>query len=134
MSYALLADLMVLAHLAYVAFVVLGQLAICAGAVSGGEWIRNARFRIAHLAAIVLVAGESLLGVVCPLTVWENRLRTLAGQEAPNRSFVSRWVHAVMFYDWPEYVFTIVYVPFAAAVALTFWFVPPRWRREKKER
>lgn len=132
MGYALLADLVVLVHLAYVAFVVLGQLAICVGAVFRWEWIRNASFRIAHLATIVLVAGESLLGVVCPLTVWENRLRALAGEEMSERSFVARWVHAVMFYDWPEHVFTIVYVAFAAAVALSLWLVPPRWRREKK--
>lgn len=133
MGYVLLADLVALVHLAYVAFVVVGQAAICAGAVFRWGWVRNSRFRIAHFAAIMFVAGESLLGVVCPLTVWENRLRALAGEETSERSFVARWVHAVMFYDWPEYIFTIVYVAFAAAVALTFWLVPPRWRREKKE-
>jgi hypothetical protein len=130
MAYALAADLVAIVHLAYVSFVVLGQAAICIGAGLRWRWIRNARFRIAHLAAITIVVGESLLGIVCPLTVWENGLRELAGEQASERSFVARWVHAVMFYDWPESAFTLIYVAFAAAVALTLWLVPPRWRPE----
>ncbi|HEV7226336.1 MAG TPA: DUF2784 domain-containing protein [Pirellulales bacterium] len=129
MGYSLLADLVVVVHLAYVAFVVLGQVAICAGAVWRWSWVGNPRFRVAHLAAIVLVALESLLGIVCPLTRWENQLRELAGETAAEESFVARGVHAVLFYHWPESVFTTIYVAFAAAVALTLWLVPPRWRR-----
>jgi hypothetical protein len=129
MGYALLADLVVIVHLAYVAFVVLGQAAICAGAVFGWSWVRNARFRVVHLAAIVLVALESLLGIVCPLTRWENQLRQWAGEASAEESFVARGVHAVLFYQWPESVFTGIYVAFAAAVALTLWLVPPRSRR-----
>ena len=129
MAYSLLADLVVLIHLAYVAFVVLGQAGICAGAVFRWAWIRDVRFRVAHLLSIVIVAGESLLGVVCPLTIWENRLRELAGETPSERSFVARTVHAVLFYDGPESIFTIAYAAFAAIVALTLWFVPPRRRR-----
>jgi hypothetical protein len=128
MPHALLADFVVVVHLAYVAFVVLGQGAICAGAALGWDWVRNLWFRVAHLTAILIVALESLLGVVCPLTHWENRLRALAGETAGQESFVARWVHAVMFYECSESVFTTIYVLFAAAVALTLWLVPPRWR------
>jgi hypothetical protein len=128
-----LADFVVVVHLAYVAFVVLGQAAIGAGAVFRWGWVRNLWFRVAHLAAILIVALESLLGIVCPLTRWENQLRALAGEAAGEESFVARGVHAVMFYECPESVFTTIYVLFAAAVALTLWLVPPRWRvgREK---
>lgn len=130
MGYSLLADLIVIVHLTYVAFVVLGQAAICAGGVFRWGWVRNAPFRIAHFTAILVVAGESLLGVACPLTTWENHLRELAGETAADRSFVARLVHAVMFYDWSESTFTIVYIAFASAVGLSFWLVPPRWRRK----
>jgi hypothetical protein len=34
-----------------------------------------------------------------------------------------------MFFDLPERVFTAAYVTFFLAVALSLWFVPPRWRR-----
>ncbi len=43
--------------------------------------------------------------------------------------FIARWVHRVLFYSFPEWVFTLAYVLFALAVAVTFRLVPPR-RRE----
>jgi hypothetical protein len=126
MWYGVLADFVVVVHLAYVSFVVLGQLLIMAGAALRWSWIRKLPFRLAHLAAIVIVALESVCGIDCPLTIWEKKLRLLAGQASSHESFVARGVHAVMFYDLEESVFTTIYVCFAAAVVLTLWFVPPR--------
>ena len=120
---ALLADLVLLVHFAFVAFVVGGFALILAGAALGWGWIRNRAFRYAHLGAIVFVAAEALVGVACPLTVWENLLRR-AGPEAP--SFVARWVGRLLYYDLPEWVFTLAYSLFAIAVAVTFRLVPPR--------
>lgn len=117
-----LADAVLLVHFAFVAFVVGGLAYIWIGAAAGWRAARNLRFRIAHLAAIVFVAGEALAGVVCPLTVWEDALRGTAG----DRSFVARWVHRLLYWDFPEWAFTTAYVLFAAAVALTLWLVPPR--------
>ena len=45
--------------------------------------MRNFWFRGSHLGAIAVVAAESLVGFVCPLTTWENRLRLLAGGVVP---------------------------------------------------
>jgi hypothetical protein len=120
-----LADLVLIVHFLFVAFVVGGLALIWIGAAAGWGWVRNFWFRIAHLAAIAFVAGEALLGIWCPLTVWEAQLRG-AGVE---KSFVAGWVHRVLFYDFPERVFTIVYVLFAFAVAATLWLVPPRPRK-----
>ena len=118
----LLADLVLVVHFAFVAFVVGGLAAIWIGAAAGWGWVRNFRFRVAHLAAICFVAAEALLGVMCPLTVWEDALR---GRES-EAGFLARWIHGVMFYQLPEWVFTAAYVLFAVVIALTFWFVPPR--------
>ncbi len=134
MGYSLLADVIVVIHLAYVAFVVLGQAAILLGAALSWGWIRNLYFRLAHLGAIALVAAEALLGIVCPLTRWENQLRRLAGESVDGQSFVARWTHAVLFYRWPEHIFTTIYVAFAAAVLLTLWFVPPRMQTRGETR
>ncbi len=128
MGYSLAADAIVVIHLAYVSFIVVGQLAILLGVAFRWAWIRNAWFRLSHLAAMVIVAAEALLGIVCPLTRWENRLRQLAGESIDEESFVARWTHEILFYRWREDVFTIIYVAFAAAVLLTLWLVPPRWR------
>ncbi len=117
----LLADAILLLHFAFVLFVVGGLLLTWLGAWRGWRWIRRLRFRGAHLAAILFVAGEALLGRVCPLTVWEDALRG-ATQE---KSFIARWVHQLMFFAAPEWVFTVLYVAFALAVAATWWWVPP---------
>ena len=116
-----LADLVLLVHFAFVLFVVGGLGLIWVGAAAGWNWIRNRRFRIAHLAAIVIVAGEAIAGVWCPLTLWEAQLR---GAQA-EKSFVAHWIHRVMFYDFPEWVFTAAYVLFALVVVASWRFVRP---------
>jgi len=74
------------------------------------------------------VAAESLAGIVCPLTIWENNLRLLAeGGEPYEGSFVQHWLRRVMFFEASESTFTILYVLFFAAVALSVWLVKPRW-------
>lgn len=117
----LLADLILIIHFAFVLFVVGGLILTWAGGAAGWRWVRNFRFRIAHLGAIVFVAGESLAGVWCPLTVWEDVLR---GAHA-EKSFVARWVHRVLFYEFPEWVFTAAYVACALVVAGSWWWVRP---------
>jgi hypothetical protein len=130
MVYELLADLVVAVHVAYVSYVVLGQLAIVAGLLLRWGWVRNPIFRLSHLLAILIVAGEALLDITCPLTVWEDRLRSLAGHDVEEGSFIGRFLHDLMFYDLEPAVFTWIYVGFAALVLVTLLVGPPRWRRQ----
>jgi len=128
--YLVLADLVLVVHAAFVAFVIVGLLLIWIGWLRRWAFVRNFWFRAAHLAAIGVVAAESVAGFVCPLTTWEDRLRLLAGGEQRyQESFVQHWLHRVMFFDLSENVFTIIYLAFFLAVALGLWLVPPRWPR-----
>jgi hypothetical protein len=117
-----LADLILILHFLFVAFVVGGFVAILIGA-RRWSWVRNRVFRFAHLGAIVFVAAESLLGIVCPLTALEDFLRRGAQQE---RSFVGRWVSWLLYYDLPEWVFGVAYCAFALAVVWMWRAIPPR--------
>lgn len=117
-----MADFILLVHFAIAAFIVLGLPLVWIGAALGWRWVRNPWFRYLHLAAIVFVAAEALIGVKCPLTIWEDALRGV--QES--RSFVSRWVATLLFYRAPEWVFTTAYVAFAAATLITLRLVRPR--------
>ena len=119
---ALLADLILIVHFLFVAFVVGGLALIWIGAAFGWQWVKNFWFRVAHLAAIVFVAGEALIGVWCPLTMWEDALRGVHGE----KSFVARWIHRLMFYDFPGWMFTTAYVLFALVVIVTLVWLPPR--------
>lgn len=118
----MLADAILVLHFLIVAFIVGGLILTWIGALAGWAWVRNRWFRYLHLAAIVFVAGEALLGVVCPLTVWEDMLRGGARPE----SFVGRWVRQLLFYQAPEWVFTTIYAAWAAATLVTLRLVPPR--------
>jgi hypothetical protein len=118
----LAADAILVLHFAFVLFVVGGLAATWIGAALGRRWVHNVWFRMAHLAAILFVVAESLAGVWCPLTVWEDALRGTR----EDMSFVARWIHRVMFYSFPEWVFTTAYIAFALAVIATYWIVPPR--------
>jgi len=120
----LIADVVLVIHFAFVAFVVGGFALIWVGHFAGWRWVGNRVFRSVHLAAITFVAIESLIGMVCPLTQWEDTLRG----ETTERSFVARWLHAILFYDLPEWVFSALYVAFAVLTALTIRLVPTRSR------
>jgi len=126
--YLLAADAILLIHFAFVVFVVVGLLVIWIGHFRRWSFVRNFWFRLAHLLAMGSVAAESLLGIVCPLTVWEGQLRLLAGGvQRYEGSFIQHWVHRIMFYDASETTFTILYVLFFLAVLTSLWFVRPRW-------
>ena len=119
---AVLADIILVIHFAFVLFVVAGLGAIWMGAWLGWGWVRNFWFRAVHLCAIIFVAAEAILGIWCPLTIWEAELRGLRAE----KSFIAQWIHRLLFYDFPPWVFTTVYVGFALLVAATIWLVPPQ--------
>jgi hypothetical protein len=120
------ADAILLVHAAFVIFVVAGLPAIWIGVALGRPFAFNRWFRGMHLAAIAFVVVESLLGYLCPLTIWEDALR---GTQS-DQGFIQRWVHAWLFWRAPAWVFTAVYAVFGLMVAATWWRWPPNRARE----
>ena len=136
MNNSFIADLIVVIHLAYVIMVVGGLFVILIGGFLKWRFVRIFWLRAVHLAMILIVVLEALLGIVCPLTDWEYDIRTAAGQhDVSNMSFIARLVHYLIFFEFPEYVFTIGYCLFAIAVIISWRLFPPRipWKKEKKE-
>lgn len=134
--YRYLADLVVTLHLAYVAFVVFGLLLILLGIMLRWGWVRGFWFRIIHFLMIAVVVLESALGIDCPLTILENRLREWAGEEVEQGTFIGRMAHNLLIYDrdsWQS-TFEVIYSLFAVAVFLTLILAPPRWPRWLKVR
>jgi uncharacterized protein (DUF983 family) len=125
--YRWLADTVVVFHAAYVSFVIVGLLAVSAGVLLRWSWIRNPYFRWIHFFFIAVVVIESLFGVECPLTTWENDLRRAAGEEVAQGTFIGRCAHEFLFYDAPDWVFTVIYCVFGAVVLAVMLLVPPRW-------
>ena len=118
--YSLLADTLLVTHVAFVVFVVFGFLLVLVGHLARWSWIHNRIFRVTHLAAIGIVVLQAWFGQLCPLTVWENDLRRLAGQSAYQETFVEHWLHKVLFYQAEPWVFTTIYTGFGALVVLVW--------------
>ena len=127
--YRLAADAVLVFHVSYVAFVLVGFVLTVVGILARWNWVRNLWFRGLHLAAILLVVAESLLGIICPLTIWESQLRQLAGQSAYRGDFIAQWLHDLLFFDAEPWVFTVCYTLFGLAVLATFVLAPPRRRK-----
>jgi len=125
-AYKALADLVLVTHLEFVAFVILGLLLIVAGGFRHWSWIRNPWFRLLHLAAIGVVVVQAWFGMICPLTTLEMWLRQRAGESAYHGSFIEHWVQKILFYDGPAWVFTVAYTLFGLLVVGTWAGFPPR--------
>ena len=118
----MLADFVLVLHVAIAAFITLGLPAVWLGWALGWRWIRNPWFRYGHLAAIVIVAAEAVAGISCPLTILEDALRGVHER----RSFVGRWMARILFYEAPGSLFTWIYAAFALATAVTLILIRPR--------
>ena len=124
--YQLAADAILFIHFLFVCFVVIGLALIFVGRWRRWGWVRNFRFRVAHLAAIAIVVLQSWLGMICPLTIWEMDLRVRAGEQAYAGSFVAHWIEELLYYRAPEWVFILLYTAFGALVVASWYWVRPR--------
>jgi hypothetical protein len=132
--YGFLANLIVVIHLAYLAVVLGGLLLILVGIFMRWQWIRNPWFRCIHLAMILFVAYEAIIGYECPLTTWENDLRALAGQDyEEGKSFTVRLMDMVLHPSWAnEHTLLISSFVVAGLILAQFIFAPPRFRRRQR--
>jgi len=124
--YLLAADLTLLLHASFVAFVIVGLILIFTGKALAWSWIRNPWFRWTHLAAISVVVLQSWFGVICPLTTLEMALRSRAGQSVYPGAFIAHWLERILYYDAPEWVFAVCYSAFGALVLASWFWVRPR--------
>ncbi|HBP1362297.1 DUF2784 domain-containing protein [Pseudomonas aeruginosa] len=82
MSYRLAADALVWLHLGFILFVLCGGLLL----------LRWPRLAWLHLPAVVWGCAVEFLGLPCPLTPWENRLRHAAGDAGYDGGFVEHYL------------------------------------------
>jgi len=122
---ALLADAVLLLHIAFVLFVVLSLVLIYIGKLRNWPWVRNRWFRAVHLSCIVVVVLQAWLGIICPLTTLEMHLRKQAGEATYPGSFVAHWLGELLYYDAPHWVFAATYTLFGLAVAVSWVYVRP---------
>lgn len=89
MIYSILADAVLLLHLLFVGFVVLGGVAI----------FRRPRLIRLHLPCVVWGVFVELTGWICPLTPIENHLRRMGGGEGYGGSFIEQYLLPLLYPD-----------------------------------
>ncbi len=82
MTARLLADALVVVHLAFIAFVIAGGLLV----------LHRRGWAVLHLPAVAWGAFTEFTGTVCPLTPLENSLRRAAGDSGYAGGFVEHYV------------------------------------------
>lgn len=125
MIYAFLADLLLTLHIGVVMFVTAGLFAIWLGYWRKWGWIRNPWFRWFHLGCVGIIVGQSWLGQLCPLTIWEMALREKAGEATYSGSFIAHWLEELLYVEAPLWVFAVVYTIFGSLVVLSSLLVRP---------
>lgn len=89
MTYRVLADAVLMLHLAFIAFVVGGALVV-------RRWPRLAWL---HLPALAWGAYAVIAGAICPLTPLENALRAAGGGSAYTPSFIEHYLLPIVYPD-----------------------------------
>ena len=123
--YLAAADALLFTHVLFVAFIIFGLLLILAGKFLSWSWVRSPWFRMTHLISIVIVVIQSWLGAICPLTVWEMELRSMAGNTVYAGSFLSHWLGKLLYFHAPHWVFVVCYTTFGLLVVLSWFWVRP---------
>jgi hypothetical protein len=71
--YSSLADVILVLHGLIVLFIVGALPLIWLGGLRKWSFVRAFSFRLTHLLLIGVVAAESIFGIICPLTTWEDQ-------------------------------------------------------------
>ena len=121
-AYRFAADLVVLVHLAFVAFVVFGGLLALRW-----RWIPWVHVPVALYGALI-----ELVGWICPLTPLENRLHRAAGEAGYAGGFVEHYLLPVLYpaalTPTVQVVLGLLVVAVNLAVYALVW---RRWRRRR---
>jgi hypothetical protein len=115
-AYRFLADAVMLVHFGFLAFVALGGFL---------AW-RYRRAIALHAAAVAWGLVSVLVGVECPLTAWEDRLRRLAGEQGLTRGFIDTYLTGVIY---PREHLLTIQLAIAALVAVSWIGFALRRRR-----
>ena len=120
MPYRVLADLLVVAHLAFVGFVVLG-----------GLWvIRRPRLAWLHVPAALWGAWIEIAGWICPLTPLEKWLRVMGGEAGYAGGFIAHYLLPLVYPAGLTRGIQFVLGAFVVSVNLAVYLV--LWRRSRR--
>lgn len=125
MLYRIIADLIVVIHLCFILFVMLG----------GFFALRWKKAAVIHLLAVLWGIIVEIFGLICPLTPLENNLRILAGQEGYGGGFIEHYLIPVIY---PasltrSFQYFLAALVIAVNVCIYGWIFGKRMKKEKEK-
>jgi hypothetical protein len=120
-------------HLIYALVIIIGFILILVGFFAGWRWIRNFAFRLIHLLMIGIVAVESMFNAECPLTWLEYKLMSLDHVKHSSMPFIAGIVNRILYYNFPIWLFNLIYIAFGATVLIVWFAIPPVLKKRFKQ-
>jgi hypothetical protein len=122
MGYRLLADAVLVIHLGFIAFVVLGGMLV----------LRRPWLAWLHLPAVVWGAWIEFSGSICPLTPLEIGLRARGGEGTYSGGFIERYITAIIYPEGLDRGQQMLLGAFVLVLnaAIYGWLV---WRRRRRQ-
>lgn len=75
-----------------------------------------------HIGLMIFITVETFFGMTCPLTYIENNLRGIYG----STSFIGFWIQKIVYWDFPNLFFIIVYFLLLCWTFLMLKLYPPK--------
>ena len=116
-----IADFILFIHLIIAIFISAGMVIFPIGVLLDWRWCKNFSLRATHLALIVIVFIETLIGVNCPLTVAENYFRA----QATHQSFIGSLMSNILYWNISETLFFYLYGICVVWVLILWILFPP---------
>ena len=124
----LAANLIAGVHIAYFLFIVAGFVVFLPGIHGRERWIRNAWFRLGHVAAIYIVLFEEVTGLPCILNLAEWSLRTGGSGIAEAQAGAGGVLDLLLFHTISPLALDIFYWTAGGLALVLLWKAPPRFR------
>jgi hypothetical protein len=123
MLYKVTADAVILIHFLWIGFVILG--------FPVALYFNSAKWRLIHLAAVILMIGMQVTRTICPLTYLEAWLKSGGGEaKVYPGAFIAEWVEKLIYVE-DVTLEKIMYATMAyfALILLSFWFRPLQFKK-----
>ena len=115
------ADIVLAIHFCVVLFIVSGLILIPIGYWLSWDWINLRKYRITHLGMMIFITLETLCGLTCPLTSFENYLRGID----QSKSFLGYWLGKIIYWELPSLFFIVLYCMVLGLIILMWRLFPP---------
>jgi hypothetical protein len=118
MFYKITADVVILIHFLWLGFVILG--------FPVALYFNSAKWRLIHLAAVILMILMQVTRTICPLTYLEAWLKSGgSAKDVYPGAFIAEWVERLIYVE-DVTLGKIMYATMAylALILLSFWFRP----------